>query len=149
MKKQWMAILGLGLLLASCASDPLQLESEPRASVADARVRTEIDRSFELRPGEVAAVGAGRALVGFRGIRSDSRCPVDVTCVWACDAVAVVGLAQDSGPWQWFDLHTGIEPREASAIGVTVRLEEVEPQARTGGGIAQASYRVTLRVAEP
>src|SRR5512143_397400 len=44
------------------------------------------DGSFQLQVGDRAE--AGDFLVQFLGVPRDTRCPYDVTCVWAGDAIA-------------------------------------------------------------
>lgn len=38
---------------------------------------------FELNFGEITRVGPDKTLVVFLDVLEDSRCPINVTCVWA------------------------------------------------------------------
>lgn len=118
---------------------------EERAPTA-ADVAAELGASFRLRPGETASVAGGEWRVRFVGVRGDSRCPVDVECVWAGSAEVAVETAGPEGPWVERSLHTGIEPRELRADGFTLALLDVEPAPRSTAPIDPARYVAILRV---
>jgi hypothetical protein len=50
--------------------------------------------AFTLAPGQSATVKTADTRITFREVREDSRCPVDVTCVWAGDAKVEVTIAR-------------------------------------------------------
>jgi hypothetical protein len=133
-------------VLAGCSSEPFRLEDEPDPVASQAAVEATAGNSFRLRPGESATID-GTLLVAFRGIRQDSRCPVDVTCVWAGDAEAAIGVAQEGGPWEWASLHTGLEPRTLHSHGYAITLVDVEPATSSTTRIPPESYTVVLRAA--
>jgi hypothetical protein len=139
-------LLVLAVLTTACASDPTRIAREPVPVLATARVTASDGESFPLRPDEVA-VTADRALfVTFQRIDSDSRCPVDVTCVWSGSAAAIIGSAPENGEWTWHTLNTAIDPGEVTVGAHTIRLIDVEPVARSGQVIRPASYSVVLRI---
>jgi hypothetical protein len=136
----------VSVLATACASDPTQIAREAVPVLATARVTISDGETFRLRPNEVA-VTADRALfVTFQGIESDSRCPIDVTCVWSGNAAAIVGSAREGGEWTWRTLNTGIDPAEASVAGFIIRLMDVEPVARDGQVIRPENYSAFLRI---
>ena len=139
----------LMLLATACASDPTQLANEPLPSLETAEVRATGDQTFQLRPNQVAASQDGSLLVTFRSIESDSRCPVDVTCVWAGNAAARIGTATDGGTWSWHVLNSTLEPRQVTVGNHTIHLVSVEPEKRQGVTIRQPDYRVVLRISVP
>jgi hypothetical protein len=105
------------------------------------------DRPFELEPAETVRVAAERVTVRFDGVTADSRCPIDVVCIWAGDATAVVRLEKPERKPGTFELHT--MPRfgsDATYEGLVVHLEAVNPRPRLGAQIAPEDYRVTLVV---
>jgi hypothetical protein len=77
----------------------------------------------------------------FVGVLNDSRCPVNVDCVWAGDAE--VKLRVFKGKQQKIlILHTGLEPRSATVMGLKLTLQRLEPQ-RGAPGKTQAVLVVT------
>jgi hypothetical protein len=90
--------------------------------------------------GGVAALRDADLLIAFRVVAGDSRCPVDVTCVWAGDAEVRIGTARDGGPWSWHSLHTGIEPRSVTVGDVTVTLTGLDPDTRAEVAIEPGDY---------
>ena len=123
------------VLLASCATSP----TTPRAvSLAD---------RFTLAPGQTAQIEGAGLRVTFESVSADSRCPVDVTCVWEGDAVVVVSVRPAEAAPARHELHTaGRYPTEADAGDYRVRLVDLAPVPRSGASPAPADYRATLLV---
>jgi len=123
------------MLLASCATSP----SAPRA--------VSLAERFTLAPGQTAEVEGTGLRVTFESVSADSRCPVDVTCVWEGDAVVMVSVQATGSARLQHELHTsGRYPTEADAGDYRVRLVEVAPAPRSGASPAPGDYRVTLLV---
>jgi hypothetical protein len=79
-------------------------------------------------------------------VSNDSRCPVDVLCVWVGTAAIELGLAVGSGPtvpdtlWTTFHEATSFE-------GYDVTLQSLLPEAHTQHPIQPAEYEVHLSIA--
>lgn len=102
--------------------------------------------TIRLQYGESVALGDSGARIVFRSVQTDSRCPVDVTCVWAGDAhVEIEGISPDGGTHS-LDLHTAIEPLEAEFAGYRLRLIEVRPARMEGVLVQPSDYSVRLAI---
>src|SRR5262245_42353617 len=86
-----MRYLLFSLMLAACATVPTS--SDTTTTVA-------------LRVGEEQPVQGAGVSVSFALVDGDSRCPTDVTCVWAGNAVTVLGVRSGSGPTTPYRLNT-------------------------------------------
>lgn len=106
----------LPLSLAACASDAV-----PPSGGADAP-KVADGAEFTLAPGQSATLADDSRLRYLRVV-NDSRCPPNVQCVWAGDAVVAFEWTPASGPAQPFELHTGKEPRSHAAGGRTIALK--------------------------
>lgn len=93
------------LLLAGCAS----------ADPPDTGQRVGDGDDFSMAVGEEVVLPDDSRLRYLRLV-TDSRCPPEVNCVWAGDAVVKFSWAPAGGAAQPFELHTGLEPR-SHAIG--------------------------------
>ena len=123
------------MLLASCSTSP----SAPRA--------VSLAERFTLTPGQTVEVEGTGLRVTFESVSADSRCPVDVTCVWEGDAVVIVSVQATGSARVQHELHTsGRYPTQADAAEYRVGLVEVAPAARSGASPAPGDYRVTLLV---
>ena len=100
---------------------------------------------FSLSVAESAAL-PGEGLLEFAQVVSDSRCPVDVQCVWAGDAVVSL-RASDVNDSAKLTLHTG-GPRSASFGTWEIELVELRPFPREGIALTQADYEAVLRLRE-
>lgn len=105
---------------------------------------------FHLRVGEERPVEGEDLRLRFVAVVGDSRCPRDVTCVWEGNAEVEIALhrgAEGTGEQATVHLHThGSEamPREARALGHTLRLETLDPYPVSTRRIAPEEYVVTL-----
>ncbi len=97
---------------------------------------------IQLAPGQSALFDAEDLEVKFVGIDSDSRCPTDVTCVWAGEVIVRLTLSKDGRTKE-----LGIKATQSMAVeGFAVTVLDVLPVRTTSQPIAPADYRVTLKV---
>jgi hypothetical protein len=139
MHKRVIGVLA-ALLLSGCASSENPLSADPN----QAAVTTQVGQTFDLRPGQTARVGS-ELLVGFRGVNNDSRCAVDVQCVWAGDAELKIPVTTGTD-WTTLTLHTGLEPRSGTYRSWKITVVELKPAPRSTQRIQSGDYVVTLRV---
>jgi hypothetical protein len=104
-----------------------------------------INQPVELAPGQSTQFGPLR--ITFTGVTGDSRCPVDVTCVWEGDAVAKIELSQPTSEAETRELHTA-SPRSATYGSYQVELVRLDPAPRSTQTIPSASYRLVVRVTQ-
>ncbi len=99
--------------------------------------------SFSLRAGESVTVNNGAARVTLYRVDNDSRCPIDVQCVSAGNAVVVFSLIDTACkaclPAQQF-VNTTIVPRSVDSAGYRLNLDSLLPAPRSGRVIAQSDY---------
>jgi len=101
--------------------------------------------SFELRAGTSATLSGGLK-VTFDRVTSDSRCPMDVVCVWAGDATISLRLSQSAGGQVERELHTIPSGSEASYLAYLVKLVALTPYPRSDRPIRPDDYVATLTV---
>ena len=94
-----------------------------------------------LTPGESVQLQESM-IVQLVNVVEDSRCPTDVTCVWAGEVkVLLEGSKEVMAP-------TYLRVGDSARIGAhEVTLVRVEPQPVSTAKIARQDYRATLRVA--
>ncbi|MGH7464565.1 MAG: hypothetical protein ACREK1_05275 [Longimicrobiales bacterium] len=102
--------------------------------------------TVRLRYGESARLGSDGPLIVFRSVEEDSRCPVDVTCVWAGDAHVRLDASQLSGTSQPIDLHTTLDPKEAGIAGYRIRLLDVAPARTDQDAVRPEHYSILLAI---
>ena len=96
---------------------------------------------LQLAPGQAAVLSDGLE-VQFAGIAADSRCPSDVTCVWAGEVVTRLAVRHERRTSQ----HEVREMASAPIGGYSVTVLQVLPARSTSQPIAPADYRVTLKI---
>lgn len=137
MKKTMMGALLLSLLACGSPSEP---DLAPDPTVVPATT------DMTLRAGEELAVGGSVVKIVFARVLEDSRCPVDVVCVWEGNAVVELGIRMGMGPTFPLQLNSSLEPQAAEWSGVRVTLLEVQPAPRAAVPIRPEDYSVKIRV---
>jgi hypothetical protein len=100
---------------------------------------------FELAVGETATLQDQDVSVQFKSVAADSRCPSDVSCVWAGDAELVLRLTGVSGVDDT-TLHTTLDPRTLSRGSTTLEVLGLSPTPVSTTSTDPKSYRLRLRV---
>ena len=104
-----------------------------------------LGREFTLAPGQSVVVDEDLRLT-LKSVTDDSRCPVDVTCVWEGDAKVSVDVITPT-PRAEHELHTtGRESHEAKHGAYRITLVKLEPAPRSTTTISASDYRATFVV---
>lgn len=102
----------------------------------------------ELAPGvPVELQGSGLRLT-LLDVQGDSRCPVDVTCISAGNALVRLHLERP-GEDSVAVLGSVQEPRSAAVEGGRIELVELLPARRAASSIAPSDYRARIRWSRP
>jgi hypothetical protein len=136
--KSWTILAVIAACAAAC-STPEPFEQSGSLQ------HVEAGDTIRLEYGGSAALGSAGARIVFRAVAADSRCPTDVTCVWAGDAHVQIEASLD-GTTRTLDLHTTLEPMEAEFAGFRIRLIEVAPSRMDGVIVQPGDYSVRLAI---
>src|SRR5712671_4055395 len=68
----------------------------PGCATVETAIVAQPDVAFSLPLGKSAAVSGTGARITFRRVTEDSRCPVDVTCIWAGDAKIELAVSRNA-----------------------------------------------------
>lgn len=113
-------------------------------SSPDAKV-VKSGEDFVLSPSESAVVDQGALTLTLVKVNEDSRCPINVVCVWAGDVALALLVGTNSRAKNPSTIHTNLDPRTTIAGGYKIEVIGVEPARRTDSTIPQESYLVTFR----
>ncbi|NNH70508.1 hypothetical protein HLB23_11645 [Nocardia uniformis] len=109
-------------------------------------VNAELGAEFTLAPGSTGHIDSDRVQVLFREVTEDSRCPVDVDCVWPGDAAVVVTVTVENAESE-HELHSNPQFTTAVTVeGYHIRLVDLEPSPWGSKDVAPDAYRVDLLV---
>ena len=141
MKQMILAVAALSLVAGTGCGMESPTAPPPPKTVA-------LDEDFELAAGQTGVVGGSGLSVVFERVASDSRCAVDVTCVWEGDAAVALRATASGQAAGTLDLHTSgrMGSRQGRYLDFTVTLQNVNPQPRSTDRIKDSAYRVVLRV---
>ena len=126
-------------------SAPLSMAGGNSRQVAERSVR--VDEAFDVRVGDSARLADTTMRLRVDAVESDSRCPVDVSCVWAGDAIVRLVVDVSSGSGETVRLHTNEAFDQEAVVGqFRIRLVTLAPPRSSGSDIDQATYIATLRI---
>ena len=123
-------IVWLSCLLAACSGSPAEVLP---------------GREFELELGQAVRIAGTDLNVSFVAVEQDSRCPADVTCVWAGDASVNLRLL-GTGCDTLMRLHTHLEPRRGEGCALSFEVRGLEPTPRSGEPPSERRYRLRLLI---
>ena len=104
-----------------------------------------LGKPFDVKAGAVSTLPDGTRL-RFERVRSDSRCPMDVTCVWAGDAIIAVTLNPAKGATESREMHTQATGSQISYKDYTITLTALAPYPRSTQEIPASGYIATFVV---
>lgn len=108
-----------------------------------------LGRPFTLRAGRQIALQGQKLRIRFAEVTQDSRCPVDVTCVWGGNAAVRIDVTTNGRSEESLTLNTAKGPafvNEAVYEGFKVKLVDLKPSRRSDRKVPPGDYVVTLLV---
>lgn len=127
--------VGLGLFSLACASVETTVVAEP-------------GQSFALPLGQTAAIKGTDLRLTFKDVRTDSRCPVDVQCVWAGEAK--IGVVISNGtPEETRVLSLAPPGNEATVGSLRIRFVGLAPAPRQADAGTNRAYVAQLVIDRP
>ena len=120
--------------------------ASPSCAAVEKSVSAEPGASFTLAPGQTAAVQGTNTRITFNKVREDSRCPVDVTCVWAGDAKIEIAISR-SGAADDARILSITPPNNEAAVGnLRIRFVSLAPVPRQADANVPRNYRAEFVV---
>ena len=105
--------------------------------------------AFSLPLGKTATVSGTGFRITFNRVTEDSRCPVDVTCIWAGDAKIELIVSRTSAPADYRVISLTPPNNEATAGDLKIRFVSLAPAPRQSEPGPSRAYIAQLIVASP
>ena len=113
--------------------------------ITGANVQAVAGDTVTLRIGDTAVLGDVVRLT-FLAVEGDSRCPLNVQCVWEGDAELRLRAQQAPGDSSDLVLHTTVQPRATTVGEFRIEVVGLEPQPVQGEPIEPQHYSVRLAI---
>ena len=139
--KSRIVFVAAALVLSACTNT-----SHPDGPGVVTGIQVDAGREFEISAGQEAQVRGTPLTVRFSGVTNESRCPSDVQCVWAGNAVVNLTIAAAGSGSSDVGLNTTLDPKSTTFAGYRVALTGLKPYPRSGATITPGSYVATLEV---
>ena len=114
------------------------------ASAGPAKVS--LDKEFSLGIGQSASIDGEKLVIKFKAVLEDSRCPINVVCVWAGNGKVEFEILDIDGQNKTVTLNTEEEPRVTTLKGHNLKLISLNPLRIDGVSISPGDYSVKLLV---
>jgi len=105
-----------------------------------------IGKEFSLGIGQTANIEGEKLIIKFKAVLEDSRCPVNVVCVWAGNGKVEFEILDIDGQNKTVTLNTEEEPRVTTLKGHNLKLISLNPLRIDGVSISPGDYSVKLLV---
>jgi hypothetical protein len=132
--------------LCGCAGDSRgKIQTQKRKPI-----QAGLDTPFNLRFGQTASIEEEEIVIRFADVTEDSRCPVNVTCVWEGQVTTAlnISIARKEPTVCSLTGRAGHEELASADIdGYSIKLLKVEPP-KTKDKIDLAEYIITLIVSK-
>lgn len=126
----------------------IQVSCSSEASAPHEIIEARMDTTVELSFGQTAVLDQGPLEVMFFDVGSDSRCPEDVTCVWAGDVEIQLMVTENNKELSWV-LHSHPDFSNQYSTGeYTIKLSKVEPSPKSYQKISKEEYRISLIISK-
>ena len=109
-------------------------------------VKALIDKEFSLGISQTASIEGEKLVIKFKAVLEDSRCPINVVCVWAGNGKVEFEILDIDGQNKTVILNTEEEPRAVTLKGHKLKLISLNPPRIDGVSISSGDYSVTLLV---
>ncbi len=126
----------IGLALAACVG-------------ADTDSEASLGSQFQIGLNESVSVKPGDIVLKLLDVPEDSRCPVDVVCIWAGKATTIVNVTKDGRDLGEFELALIPSNNEEATVifdGHTITLIRLDPKPRSTEPIDLSDYIATFLV---
>jgi len=102
--------------------------------------------AFELPVGKTAAVNGNGVRITFKQVSEDSRCPTDVTCIWAGDARIELTISRNGSSDDTKILSLSAANSEARSGDIQIRFVGLTPVPRQADANKPRAYVAQLVV---
>jgi hypothetical protein len=131
-------VIAIAVLLAACARAPLS-----------ATQGVALGQPFAIKVGQSMMVTGEGLELAFETVVSDSRCPRDVQCIRAGEAIIRIAVEKAPNPRASFELRTTASSNDATYGSYSIRLLSVNPYPDTSRRIQPEEYEAMLVVTRP
>lgn len=114
-----------------------------QSTSAPAPQAASLNQEIQLAPGEQAAYQQQALSVEFVRVVDDSRCPSDVTCVWAGEVKVQLSTRINAAEAVQHEITAG---QQATVGALRLVVVKVQPEPISTRPISPEEYRVTLKV---
>ncbi len=132
----FLAIVVFALLLSGCAGGTQEVSAK-------------LGEEFSLQIGQTALLTGENMKISFQEVITDSRCPRNVTCVWAGQVSCLVRINDSGSTYDVVLTQSGLTDQHAKETYKQYKLSfNTTPYPEAGKQIAPNEYKLLLTVSK-
>ncbi len=108
--------------------------------------KVKLNQKFEIAASQKGYIQSEKLTVEFVKVLEDSRCPVDVDCVWAGSAKIQIKVSKGKAAAQVFELNTNLEPQLIKFQGYKIELTDLTPAPKSDVDMKSVKYTASFKV---
>lgn len=109
-------------------------------------LQAQTQQQIKLQVGKQKKVFKNKLTVQFIQVVDDSRCPEDVTCVWAGNAKVQIKIRKGNSVWKTLEINSNLNPKMVEFEGYEIQLTELTPTPRSNIRINRNGYVATFLI---
>jgi hypothetical protein len=111
-----------------------------------ADVKAKLGEEFTIGIGESARITGEDMVITFNEVTADSRCPEDVTCVWAGEAACSITVISSEDSYAVELIQSGASDKNEEVFLEYTLTFSLEPYPKSTEEISQKDYKLTITV---
>lgn len=115
-------------------------------SISAQTKNAKLNEKISLGANQKAHVKSDKLTIEFVKVLEDSRCPVDVDCVWAGSAKVQIKVSKGKAAAQAFELNTNLEPRFITFHGYKIEITDLTPALKSDDDKSKVKYLASFIV---
>lgn len=128
----------LALLFIIAATNSVFAQTAPK--------NINMNKEFTLSAKQKGYLKTGKITIEFISVLEDSRCPVDVDCVWAGSAKIQIKVSKGKAAAEIFELNTNLEPQFIKFQGYKIELTGLTPVPKSDVDMKSVKYTASFKI---
>jgi hypothetical protein len=120
----------------------------PRINISVPTVKTDIDSSVSIKIGQTAVISEPLIRVTLNDVLADSRCPIDVDCIWEGDVIISVAIFSNNYQAEHNISLSDVKENKITFLSYFVKFQAIEPQISSNIKLSKDAYIVTFLIGE-
>jgi hypothetical protein len=117
-------------------------------NISISTVETEMNTTVNVKIGQTAVINEPLIRITLNDVVEDSRCPIDVDCIWEGDVILSVTIFSNNYQAEHNMTLSDGKENKISFLSYFVKFQAIEPQLSSNIKLSKDSYIITFLIGE-